>query len=113
MSFSKELLKGNIEIVLLKVIQDLGEAYGYQLLMDIEAKSEAIFKFQESTLYPLLYRLEENGLVQSERKFAPNGKLRRYYQLTPKGEKTLKEKIAEFALFSQGMGKILKSSAHA
>jgi PadR family transcriptional regulator, regulatory protein PadR len=113
MPFSKELLKGSIEIVVLQVLADEEEAYGYQLLSAIQEVSGDIFQFQESTLYPLLYRFEDKGYVESEIKHAPSGKERRYYHLTAAGKRVLQDKLAEFKLFLKGMGKILKSQGHA
>jgi len=110
MAFSKELLKGNIEVIVLQTLHELGEAYGYQLLTAIQEMSENIFKFQESTLYPLLYRLEEKDLLSSQRKKAPSGKDRRYYVLTEKGKKALSSKRIELGAFMKGMNKILKFS---
>lgn len=111
MTFSKELLKGNIETVVLHSLKELEEAYGYQLLTAIQEESGGIFAFQESTLYPLLYRLEEKNLICSERKTAPSGKERRYYSLTPKGKKVLVEKLKEFTLFLKGMKNVLKTAS--
>lgn len=113
MQFSKEILKGSIEIIVLKVLSELEEAYGYQLLKAIQDESQDIFAFQESTLYPLLYRLEGKGYLQSERKKAPTGKERRYYSLTTKGKKELSSKILEFKHYVKGMGNILNLSSHA
>ena len=112
MAFSKELLKGSIELILLQTLHDLGEAYGYQLLTAIGESSESIFQFQESTLYPLLYRLEEKGFLQSEWKTQSN-KERRYYSLTKKGEETLLAHTLEFKHFLKGMHKVLKLTGNA
>lgn len=112
MSFSKELLKGSIELIVLQALDDLGEAYGYQLLSAIDEASGGVFRFQESTLYPLLYRLEEKGFLASEWK-KKSEKDRRYYWLTPEGQKTLLTHTSEFKTFLKGMGKILKSVGHA
>lgn len=109
MSFSKELLKGSIELIVLQALDDLGEAYGYQLLSTIDEASGGIFHFQESTLYPLLYRLEEKGFLDSEWK-KKGEKDRRYYHLTRQGKKILSSHAAEFTTFLKGMHKILKTA---
>lgn len=107
MPFSKEIMKGSTEFIVLKVLDELGQAYGYQLMKAIEEMSTDIFKFQESTLYPLLYRLESKKIVQSEVRKAPSGKERRYYFLSPTGKKILKEKNKEMELYMKGMKKFL------
>ncbi len=110
MQFSKEILKGSIEVIVLQALHELGEAYGYQLVTAIQEMSEGTFEFQESTLYPLLYRLEEKSFLKSHRQKAPSGKERRYYALTAKGTKALSEKRFEIGQFVLGMNKLLNLS---
>ena len=108
MSLNKELLKGAIEAVVLQSLADDGEAYGYELIQRIAEQSKNIFAFQEGTLYPLLYRLEDRGYVTSTRKTATSGKERRYYKITPAGKTFLKNRRSEFdTLF-----RALKTSLH-
>ena len=66
MKFSKEVLKGVTPFLVLQSLHELKEAYGYELMKFIRTQSDEIFDFPDSTLYPVLYRLEEKGLVQSE-----------------------------------------------
>jgi len=107
MQFSKEMMKGSTEFIVMKVLEELGEAYGYQMIKAIQEVSTEIFSFQESTLYPLLYRLEGKKYVESRTKKAPSGKVRRYYSLTAKGRKLLHEKNKEMELYLKGMKKFL------
>ncbi len=108
MKFSKELMKGAAELLVLKALQESEEAYGYELIRSIAAGSQNLFEFQEGTLYPLLYRLEAKGYVVSKKKVAENGKERRYYSLTKSGGSVLKEGTSELSLFFGG----LKSALH-
>ena len=103
MKFSKEVLKGVTPFLVLHSLHRLEEAYGYELMKAIREHSEAIFDFPDSTLYPVLYRLEEKGLVRSEVKETPNKKDRRYYSLTSKGEKELHASQKEFRVYLQGL----------
>lgn len=111
MQFSKELMKGVAEIILLQTLTEEGESYGYQLIRSIQKNSNNIFELQEGTLYPLLYRLESKGFVHSEKKISENGKERRYYAITPQGKKLLKEKTAELKIFTRGVKHIFRFSA--
>lgn len=108
MSFSKELMKGAAEAIVLQALHEHGESYGYELIQTIAKESDDLFAFREGTLYPLLYRLESRGYVTSERQTAPSGKERRYYVITSKGRTLLKERSAEYAKFF----KALKQSLH-
>lgn len=109
--FSKELLRGSLDIVVLRVLSEQGECYGYQLITAIEDASDHIFELGHGTVYPLLYRLEEHKLIASTVKLAPSGKERRYYHILPAGQKLLTMRIAEFAQFFRGMNNVLKTHA--
>ena len=108
MRFSKQLLKGAADVIVMKALDENGEAYGYQLIKTIAESSDNIFEFQEGTLYPLLYRLEHKKLINSYQKTAPNGKTRRYYRLTDKGRKLLVSRAKELTTFVDA----LKQSLH-
>lgn len=107
MKFSKETLKGAAEIIVLRELSELGEAYGYVLLRSIAASSNNIFNFSIGTLYPLLYRLEAKGYITSREKIAQNNKTRRYYKITTSGKKFLKAKTKEYKTFVEGMNTVL------
>lgn len=108
MDSSQEMTRGAIELIVLQTLSNYGDNYGYELIKTIERKSEDIFRFKEGTLYPLLYRLEGKKLVKSYRQVAESGKERRFYHITPKGEKILEEKRQSFTAFAHGMESILR-----
>jgi DNA-binding PadR family transcriptional regulator len=111
MHFSKELLKGTVEIIVLNSLKELGESYGYQLVKAINAASGNLFELQEGTLYPLLYRLEDKDYIKSIKKLAPSGKERRYYSITSSGKKALTDRRGELALFMKGLKQALRLSS--
>lgn len=63
-----------------------GETYGYELNQLLTKSSEGFFTLPEATMYPVLYRLEEQGLVATERRLCGKRMHRVYYRLTPEGE---------------------------
>ncbi len=63
--------------------------YGYQIVKELQAKSQGYFKFKEGTLYPALHRLEKSGLIAGRWQMLPNGRQRRYYYITDKGRSKL------------------------
>lgn len=78
-----QLRKGILELCVLAALRE-GESYGYQIIRDISRYIE----ISESTLYPILRRLETGGQVESYQ--TPyNGRLRKYYRLTQTGQNTL------------------------
>lgn len=77
-----------------------GPLHGYQIAREIERRSEGYFECKEGTLYPLLHRLERAGLVQGEWRTAGEQRRRRYYALTPAGERHLAGAAAQWRLFA-------------
>lgn len=62
--FLQQLKKGVLEMLVLDTICK-GSTYGYELMTGLKARSNALFSLKEGTLYPILYRLEDDGLIQS------------------------------------------------
>lgn len=78
-----------MEMLVLQLLSE-EEKYGYQLLCELKEKSGGMFLLKEGTLYPILYRMEDDGLVIS-RWSEPKGKevSKKYYCLAREGEATL------------------------
>ena len=78
-----QLKKGILDVCVLHAISN-GESYGYKIISDLQG----IIEISESTLYPILKRLESSGYVTT-RTAEYSGRLRRYYTITPQGLKRL------------------------
>lgn len=87
---SKQLKKGVIEILILGLLSE-ERMYGYQLIQELDARSNGIFKMKEGTLYPVLYRLEDSGYIESFWEQEPDRRSvpRKYYMITDEGAKAL------------------------
>lgn len=106
--YERQMKKGVLEILVLKLLNEK-EQYGYQLISELRSRSGEYFVLKEGTLYPILYRLEDDGLVTSQWS-VPKGKevSKKYYQITEKGVIILKETIALWKLFSGKVDGILE-----
>ncbi|WP_283680715.1 PadR family transcriptional regulator [Parablautia sp. Marseille-Q6255] len=82
--------KGILEVCVLAVLKR-GPSYGYMIVRDLEDSIE----ISESTLYPILKRLEQNGSLQTYRQ-AYNGRMRKYYQLTEVGQQKIEQFLDEW-----------------
>jgi PadR family transcriptional regulator PadR len=102
-----ELMKGNSEPLLLCLIGQQ-PMYGYQIIKELEKKSQGYFKFKEGTLYPALHRLEKSGLITGKWQMLPSGRRRRYYYITAKGEGLLEVKRSQWRDFLAAMELIIK-----
>jgi len=85
--------------------------YGYQIIKELEERSEGYFKFKEGTLYPALHRLERDGLIQGKWQMLLGGRQRRYYHITEKGRYTLVEKRNQWRDFLAAMNLIIKPAS--
>ncbi|HEY93545.1 MAG TPA: helix-turn-helix transcriptional regulator [Dehalococcoidia bacterium] len=102
-----ELMKGSSESILLCLI-GRQPMYGYQIIKELEKRSQGYFKFKEGTLYPALHRLEKSGLVAGKWEMLPSGRQRRYYHITEKGNNLLEEKITQWQDFLYAMNLIIR-----
>lgn len=94
----QNLTKGCNEALILAVLRD-GPRHGYQLALDIEEASAGYFKFNHGTLYPILHKLEQEGLIRgSWSDEGPRGR-RKAYQLTADGRRLAAEQREVWASF--------------
>jgi DNA-binding PadR family transcriptional regulator len=75
--------------------------HGYQLALEIEEKSNGRFKFNHGTLYPILHKLEKDGLIKGTWKKEGPKRKRKYYSITAKGKKYIYTKLDEWKSFYQ------------
>ena len=102
MAPKRELIKGSSNSLLLCLLEEK-PMYGYQIVKELEAKSQGYFKFKEGTLYPALYRLEKSGQITGRWQTLPNGRQRRYYYITDKGLSKLAVEIDQWQDFLRAM----------
>ena len=103
MKLERELMRGAGPTAVMQLLSG-GEMYGYEIVEALAKQSNGVFELGQSTLYPMLYNLEGKGLVSSNQKAGANGRQRRYYQLTSKGEKKLASDREQWAAVVRGLG---------
>ncbi len=101
-SLTLELRRGAIVLAVLSQLRE--ERYGYSLKKSL---SDGGLEIEEGTLYPLLRRLEGQGLLKSRWR-VEDSRPRRYYQMSSKGEKLLRELTADWQAMSRALGRLLK-----
>jgi DNA-binding PadR family transcriptional regulator len=105
---AKKTLDGNVETIILATLLE-GPNYGYALVKDINEKHAGLLALGEGTIYPVLYRMEEKGLLLAETRQTPAGRERKYYRIAPAGRKALAENMQQWAALTQVMETIRKS----
>lgn len=84
-----QLKKGSLSFLVLSILKDKQEYYGYDLISEVKKKTE--IEIAEGTLYPLMNRLREEKLVESKWVEQNSGIPRKYYNITNSGLNTVKE----------------------
>lgn len=100
-----EVLKGNVDLLLLAAVGE-GEAHGYGIVDSLRQRSAGAFDLAEGTVYPALYRLERQRLLES-RWESVSGRRRRVYRLTGSGRTALAERRTEWSAFARAMEAVL------
>lgn len=104
--YSSELIKGTLKTVILKLLSDTKQMYGYEITQKVKELTDSKIVITEGALYPLLHQLEAEGVVTTET-VNIGKRVRKYYTLTQTGNERAKEKIYEFADFIQTMNILL------
>lgn len=104
---SKALVAASTKPLVLAILRR-GENYGYQIIQSVRELSGGKLEWSEPMLYPLLKRLERDGLIRSEWKLTENNRFRRYFRLTDRGRREQEQDRAEWSLVSDVFGKVLE-----
>ncbi len=89
--YETQMKKGVLDMLVLQLLAER-KMYGYQIISELSVRSEERFLLKEGTLYPILYRLEDDGLVKSQWSEAEGKRVaRKYYRITEDGKETLLE----------------------
>jgi PadR family transcriptional regulator, regulatory protein PadR len=94
---SKELVGASAIPIILSIL-DKNESYGYEIMQNVKELSSNRIEWKEGSLYPVLHKLEKNGLIKSLWKMAENGRHRKYYAINKKGRKALQDEIDNWTL---------------
>lgn len=100
-------LKGLLEPLLLKLLQEQGKMYGYEITQRVKELTGSEIKLTEGALYPLLHKLEASGVIVATSEVVHN-RVRRYYTLTEAGHRQSSSAIADLHQFMTIMNQLLK-----
>lgn len=107
----KKLMAMGTSMLILKLL-GTEDMYGYQMIRELEGRSENIFSLKEGTLYPILHNLERQGDIESYEKVSETGRKRKYYHLTRSGNKTLAQKQEEWNIYRNAVENVLKAPVY-
>ena len=103
--YDREWKKGSAELLILSLLEERAR-HGYEISRLIESRSEGALRFHVTTLYPLLYRLEDRGWLLGRWVEKPGERRRRFYELTDAGRSVLAAQREQWREFAQAMSRI-------
>ena len=106
MSTNNELIRGSVEVVILKLLSE-HDMYGYEMIKTVNERSNGFFEWREGSLYPCLHKLEGEGLVNSYSQ-EKGGRMRRYYALTKAGREAAASRTASSREFCTALMLLLQ-----
>jgi len=104
-----DLLQGTLDVLILKTLA-LEPMHGYGVSLRIQQISKDVLRVQQGSLYPALYRLEQQGMITYEWGTSENGRKAKYYQLTKAGLKKLETETASWERLSAAVTRILQTA---
>lgn len=105
-SSANEFLRGTLKTIVLKLLAEQGRMYGYEITQSVKERTSGQITLTFGALYPVLHKLEQDGLLVTESQEV-DGRLRKYYSLTPTGNKAAVQKVSEFEQFVEAMRVLL------
>ena len=109
MNDASGLLPGTLDLLILKAVS-LGKLHGYGVLLRIQQISGGALQIQQGALYPALYRLEQQDLIDSEWGTSENNRRAKFYHLTAAGRARLGEEAASWNRFAEAIGMALRTT---
>ncbi len=109
--FNRELVKGSTSLILLQLLNER-DMYGYELVKELEKRSDNGLSVKEGTLYPALHKLEKQEYIAFYWQEQEKGPARKYYVITEAGKEMLTEKTQEWQEFVKVMNKVIGRPKH-
>ena len=103
-----DLLPGTLDVLILKAVS-LGPLHGYGVLLRIEQITRGALLVEQGALYPALYRLEHQGLLDTEWGTSDNNRRAKFYTLTAAGKRRLREQMDSWNRLAAAMSAALKA----
>ena len=103
---SRELVAASSKPLVLSILAKEGESYGYEIISQVRDLSGGVLEWTDGMLYPVLHRLERDGLIKSVWKKSDTGRDRKYYRLRQAGKKEIEAQKAQWESVSNALEKL-------
>ena len=106
--YSKELTKGTLLPIILKLISENDKMYGYEITQKVKEMTKGKIDISEGAMYPILHKLEADGILETEKVYIGK-RVRKYYRITASGKLAIIEITAELNDFINTLHLIFNS----
>ncbi len=108
MTIREQMRKGTTTVILLNLLAEVDRPmYGYEIIKELESRSEGYFRFKEGLIYPRLHELERQGLLRSEWRGEEGSRRRKFYRITDKGRRRLETELRSWQVFAENVNRLL------
>jgi PadR family transcriptional regulator, regulatory protein PadR len=105
-----EVLQGTLDLLVLKTLDTLGPMHGFGIALRIQQVSEDLLRLNQGTLYPALLRLEQRGWISSKWGLSENNRNAKFYSLTRRGRKQLRDEAEGWHQMAAVINRVLKAT---
>ena len=106
-----EVLQGTLDLLVLKTLDTLGPMHGFGIAQRIQQVSEDLLRLNQGTLYPALLRLEQRVWISSKWGLSENNRNAKFYSLTRRGRKRLRDEAAGWNQMATVINRVLKATS--
>lgn len=108
MALREQMRKGTTNVMILNLLADLDRPmYGYEIIQELEARSQGYFQFKEGLIYPRLHELERQGLLRAEWRGEEGTRRRKFYTITDAGCRQREKELQSWKAFSRHVDELL------
>ncbi len=102
----RDVLQGTLDLLILRILQS-GKRHGWGISKRIREISKDVLQVNQGSLYPALYRLEDQGWIKADWGISPDGRNAKFYRLTAAGKKQLGVETEQWRMFSIAVNDVL------
>jgi PadR family transcriptional regulator, regulatory protein PadR len=106
-----EVLQGTLDLLVLKTLDTMGPMHGFGIAQRIQQISQDVLRLNQGTLYPALLRLEQRGWIASRWGVSENNRNAKFYLLTRRGRRQLREEAAGWNQMAAVINRVLKATS--
>jgi len=108
MAIEEQMRKGTTTVIILNLLAERKQPmYGYEIIQELEARSQGYFQFKEGLIYPRLHELERQNLLRSEWEGEEGSRRRKFYAITDAGRRRLEKEMQGWRSFTRHVNQLL------